>query len=338
MSPRLALPALAPRDRRALRLGAWLLLPALLAVVVRPWAASLLDERAAVARERALLGRELRLVADAPRERERLAEATHALSAAAARLFEGEESVTASAELARYVAAKATASGLALERSSTESPLDDGGRGGDAARDSAGGGALRVTVRARGDVVAVVTFLETLEGGPMLVRVERMAIGQASAEGEEAAGTLSLVATVVGLARASFAPESAAPARPAVTFAMGEVAGADAPPDGAEGELVSDPFSLDHSLPGDAAATDDAAPAADGADSAPAAAVRLLGTVVRGTSGGFALCQLAADAPRVVHVGERLGGLVLVTLEQGRAVFRAPNGTRLELSLSTPGT
>ena len=63
------------------------------------------------------------------------------------------------------------------------------------------------------------------------------------------------------------------------------------------------------------------------------AAVHLLGTVIR-ASGSFALCQLPADIPRIVHVGERLGELTLISLEQGRAVFQAPRGARLELVLS----
>lgn len=65
--------------------------------------------------------------------------------------------------------------------------------------------------------------------------------------------------------------------------------------------------------------------------------VRLLGTVMRGGS-GFAVCQLASDPPRTVRVGETLGELTLITLDQGRAIFRSANGTRVELSLTPPGT
>lgn len=60
--------------------------------------------------------------------------------------------------------------------------------------------------------------------------------------------------------------------------------------------------------------------------------VRLLGTVVR-PNDSFAVCQLTTDAPRIVHVGERLGELTLIILEQGRAVFQTPRGARLELAL-----
>lgn len=64
-------------------------------------------------------------------------------------------------------------------------------------------------------------------------------------------------------------------------------------------------------------------------------AIRLLGTVIR-PSGSFALCQLPTDVPRLVHIGEKLGELTLISLEQGRAIFQAPKGARLELTLSTP--
>jgi hypothetical protein len=37
-----------------------------------------------------------------------------------------------------------------------------------------------------------------------------------------------------------------------------------------------------------------------------------------------------------VHVGERLGELTLIILEQGRAVFQTPRGARLELALAQP--
>ena len=65
--------------------------------------------------------------------------------------------------------------------------------------------------------------------------------------------------------------------------------------------------------------------------------VRLLGTVMHGGS-GFAVCQLASDPPRTVRIGETLGELTLITIDQGRAIFRSANGTRVELSLTPPGT
>lgn len=99
--------------------------------------------------------------------------------------------------------------------------------------------------------------------------------------------------------------------------------------------LASDPFNADRTLPGEADGEVDTS--AEGTAPVPAAEVRLLGTVVRG-SNPFALCQLTSDAPRIVHVGERLGDLTLVSLDQGRATFRSRTGAQVELSLSKPGS
>ena len=99
--------------------------------------------------------------------------------------------------------------------------------------------------------------------------------------------------------------------------------------------LASDPFNADRTLTGEADGEVDAP--ADSAGPVPAAEIKLLGTVVR-SSNPFALCQLTPDAPRIVHVGEKLGDLTLVSLDQGRATFRARTGAQVELSLSKPGS
>ena len=100
--------------------------------------------------------------------------------------------------------------------------------------------------------------------------------------------------------------------------------------------LASDPFDPDRAVPGenvaDASAADDPPAQRDSTGT-----VRLLGTVVRG-NGGFAVCQIASEAPRIVHIGERIGALTLTTLTQGHVAFRAANGSRVELSLSKPET
>ena len=100
--------------------------------------------------------------------------------------------------------------------------------------------------------------------------------------------------------------------------------------------LATDPFDPDRAVPGEnvavASASDEPPTPKDSTG-----AVRLLGTVVRG-NGGFAVCQIASEAPRIVHVGERIGALTLMTLTQGHVAFRAANGARVELSLSKPET
>jgi hypothetical protein len=130
-------------------------------------------------------------------------------------------------------------------------------------------------------------------------------------------------------------PPSIAPSPPGAMLALDGVLPGTQRDSASGATLASDPFNADRTLPGEA--DGDVAAAPDSAASAPAAEVRLLGTVVRG-SNPFALCQLPTDAPRIVHVGEKLGDFTLVSLDQGRATFRARTGAQVELSLSKPGS
>ena len=212
--PPLTLPVLAPRDKRALRTGGWIVLPVLFAtLVVRPLGDTWLDRKAALDGDRALLARELRLVTDAPRDRELLREERRALDASASRLFGGAEVVSASAELARYVAREASESRLTLEQAETETALDAAAEvpppNGAFALAAGGDQPLRVSIRARGDVEGIVAFLQALEGGHRLVRVDRIAITAAD-EGTTDDGSLLLTATLSGLARVGSAADSLA--------------------------------------------------------------------------------------------------------------------------------
>lgn len=217
MTSRFRLPALAPRDRRALRIGGWIVLPVLFAtLVVRPLGSAWLDRREALDQDRALLARELRLVADAPRDLELLRAERRALDASASRLFGGAEAVSASAELARYVAREASGSKLDLEQAETETMLDSAAQlpnGGPAA--TVTDQPLRVSIRARGDIEGIVAFLRALEEGDRLVRVERIAISAPEENPED--GSLLLTATVTGLPRLGLTPDTSATpaARPA---------------------------------------------------------------------------------------------------------------------------
>ena len=204
MIARLQLPALAPRDRRAVLAGAWVLLPVLIAMlVVRPWAIAAYDGRASTTRERELLLRERTLLAETPGDAARLRLASRALADDAPRLFAGAEAVTASAELARYVTTQAMASGLAVRQADTQTMLAEDARTEPTARADSSADVLRVAIRASGAVGAVVRFLRLMEEGPRIVRVERIGVSRGLA-GTSEAGTLVLTATITGLARSRF--------------------------------------------------------------------------------------------------------------------------------------
>ena len=63
--------------------------------------------------------------------------------------------------------------------------------------------------------------------------------------------------------------------------------------------------------------------------------VRLVGTAVSGGSGGFVMCQVGNVPPRIVRIGEEVGGLTLRTVSRGEAEFTRSNGT--VVTLSVPG-
>jgi Type II secretion system (T2SS), protein M subtype b len=218
MISRNRLPALGARDARALRIGGWVLLPALLGVlVIRPLAGAWVGRAGALEQERALLARERRLVSEAPRDQQLLRAEQRALGASARRLFGGGDPVSASAELARYLARAARAGGLALEQAETETALDASPAVGLPDGELAAGTAgidlpLRVSVRARGGVEEIVAFLRSLENGERLVRVERISI---TAPDESASDDLLLLsATISGFARGGLATEARDEQRP----------------------------------------------------------------------------------------------------------------------------
>jgi len=320
--------SLRPRDRRALRLSLWMLLPTLaIAFVIKPYASLLLASRATLQRDRELLLRESRAVHDLPGDLEVLRSKRQALHTIEPQLFGGSDAITASAELARYVSARAAQNGLRLEQTETETDIDSA-----AARDfptakSAGhtDDELRVTIRARGGILGVYAFLHDMEAGQRLVRVARVDIVRGSTD-DTFDGTVTFTATVAGIAVRSAIRDEAGASEHPIVLAGGPMEFSSAP------LLPNDPFRPGRLLPNAIAA---AAARPDTVMSVSVVAIRLLGTVVRPV-GSFALCQLPSDMPRIVHIGERLGELTLIVLEQGHVVFQTSKGTRLELSLSQP--
>lgn len=66
---------------------------------------------------------------------------------------------------------------------------------------------------------------------------------------------------------------------------------------------------------------------------APQGPLRLVGTAVSDAGGGFAMCQLGGDPPRIVRVGETLGGFTLRSVLRGKAEFTREDGTAMTLAV-----
>lgn len=180
------------RDRRALTLGAAILLPALFYVWgVKPYAAALTDSRQRLSIERETLARERAAVSAAHRNPALQHVADSAMRVTAPRLFAGRDDVMASAELASYLGDVARRHHVWLQDASTRP----------AATADGGVRTLHVEVRAESDLQGILEFLQALENGGKLVRVDRVDISrQPSRSDENGAETLALSATIAGFA------------------------------------------------------------------------------------------------------------------------------------------
>lgn len=195
---------MSPRDRRAVFLGALILLPGLLYIWgVRPYQTAVADLRDQLETERGALARERAAVAAARQNPQMQRVADSAMRSMRPRLFEGKDDVMASAELASYIGDIARRSRVWLEDAGTRPalPATDGLR------------TLRVEIRAESDITGALMFLQSLERGDKLVRIDRLDISHATRADEKDAETLTITATISGFAIADggLAPANASP-------------------------------------------------------------------------------------------------------------------------------
>ena len=179
------------RDRRAVTFGVLALLPWLLFIwVVRPYRETLADVRDQLATERATLARERAAIRTARDNPQLQHVADSAMRAMRPRLFEGKDDVMASAELASYLGEIAGETRVWLQDASTRPalPAADGVR------------TLRVDIRAESDLKGALRFLQALERGDKLVRIDRLDISRTSRGDDEEIETLTIAATVSGFA------------------------------------------------------------------------------------------------------------------------------------------
>ena len=183
------------RDRRAIVLGLWVVIPSLLFVGSRPYRAALADGREQLATQSDLLARELALLADLERYPAAYRTADSALARVAPRLFDETDDVLATARLTSYVAGHALASRVLLleAESAPTQRTKDGIR------------VLEADIRAEGDTEGILRFLQALERGPRLVIVRKLALSRSErslAKGRPAIAIITLTATVNGFAMA----------------------------------------------------------------------------------------------------------------------------------------
>lgn len=179
------------RDRRALRLGAFVSLPLLLwSLAVKPYRAALAGTRAEIERERSLLERELTLLAHAPRMPQDLREARRASASSEQRLFVGNDVIEATSSLSSHVGRALRTAGLVVQQVESR----------DAAEERNGLRQISIDVRSEGSLAGVLRALRSLESGGRLVRVTRISVEKSLASAPGTAELLVLSATVRGYA------------------------------------------------------------------------------------------------------------------------------------------
>ena len=161
---------LSPRDRRAIRLGLLVLLPALLWVgVVRPWRRSLDETRDRLETERGLLARERALIAAAASLPDALRKAGADAEATRSRMIDGIDPALAEEKLT-----------VELERLAAESRvLLQEMRGVEPPRTAAvtpGLQPIRLAVRGQSDMNGVTAFLQRVEEHRLLLRIHELSI------------------------------------------------------------------------------------------------------------------------------------------------------------------
>lgn len=180
------------KDRRAILLGAVILVPSLFYIWgVKPYRASMADTRDRLETARLALSREKAALAMTRTNPNAQRAADSALAKVASRLFAGRDDAIASSQLAAYLGDLARRSRVLMQDAGTRpsSTSPEGIR------------TLRVEIRAESDIQGVVKFLQALEGGTKLVRVDRLEISRTPGlEDKGGFETLNVAATISGFA------------------------------------------------------------------------------------------------------------------------------------------
>lgn len=305
------------RDRRALLVGGSIIGAGfLVSFIVVPAARGLSDMRQTLGSERSLLQRERGVLTRAAETNSALQHAEHELAEAAFHAFDAAEPALATRDVASLLETVAKLSGVTSIRTD---PLS---------MESVSDGFSRVRVRVSGTAVysnATLLF-HRLEAAPLSLRIEQIALrGPGATNTDDAGSTISfsMIVQAPALAdRARLASLRRADApRPRTTELQTET------------ELIAsstdDPFYA-----GVIQAESETAADVQGASTR---AITLVGTVVLPGNRGVAMASTGTDAPKIVRIGDLIGGMRLRGVEPGTAEFEDENGARIVVRVSKPG-
>lgn len=190
---------LGPRDRRAVFVGGAVLVPMLaFSLVGKPYLHARRVLAELVHEQQDLLRRELQLVQSGPHLSNDLSAAASSLAHARPRLFPARDPLSATALLVRAVSETARQQRVLVEavESGPAEYLHNGLM------------AVQVDMRGRGDLEGLLRWLDALETGPKLLRVEHLTVAQVGSVVLDAE-TLTFAASVRGFILAPANSDSA---------------------------------------------------------------------------------------------------------------------------------
>ena len=316
--------ALTQRDRRAVMLGTALIGAALLlSFGVLPALGAFNAARDALATERGRLSRERAVVAAAPATEASLRRAERTLAAFAHTAFDAAEPELATLQVARLVETIASLSGTPEARTA---PLG-------IELDDEEVTQLRVRVTGEAQFEQLMLLLHRIETGPALLRIDQLSVrteDSRSSGGADAEALLAYTITVnaTGLAdRAQLVANAEPPAQ--------EQSTADAPSETALlAALIDDPFRPGVNVPRAAA---QAEPVAAEPTEDTMARLAIVGTVVLPGNRGLVMATWGTEPPRLLRIGDRIGGLRLQRVERGAAEFEDEMGSKTVVRIPKPG-
>jgi hypothetical protein len=202
---------MSPRDRRAVTWGGAVLALSFLYIWgVRPYREALTDARDQLETERATLSRERAAVATAQQNPQLQHVADSVMRTMGPRLFEGKDDVMASSELAAYIGDMAAQSRVWLQDAGTRPAI----------KSPEGIRTLRVEIRGESDLLGTLLFIQSLERGDKLVRIDRLDISKSARADAQDTEVLSIAATVSGFAVSDASIPAPAAAKSNITAAQ----------------------------------------------------------------------------------------------------------------------